>query len=198
MKRKTASKRQDPLPALVVTGPATTLTGRGWRDRLWATSHARFRDGWMDRKGGAHDDGGGAGGVADGAGEGMTPTRAGHHRHAFCGRFCVPSWLHEQFVEQLGDKADAFDVCAWYVTRDRQRGDEQTVVAEPLGWWRNAFAAELRARGYLSPRPRRQTVPPASHRSPTGIVYPCPHGPSCASTWACGQRQLREQCEATP
>lgn len=78
--------------------------------------------------------------------------KRGHHGHTYCGGLCVPHFLHEQFAEQLGPRVNEFDLLAWYPRRDAQRKLEMIVIEEPLTWWRDAFKAELGARGWIQPR----------------------------------------------
>ncbi len=49
------------------------------------------------------------------------------------------------------------DLLAWYPKRDAARRLEGVVIEDPLTWWREAFIAEIRFRGWSSPakpRPR--------------------------------------------
>lgn len=124
-----------------------------------------------------------------------------HRGHAFCGSLCVPHFLFDEFQQCLGPRAEEFDLLSWMVNRDKMREHEQGVVEEPLTWWRDAFKAELRARGWTSPKPKPspiapRTVSPAAPRvTPQGYRYPCFHSPPCPNTWSCCQRQREDQDE---
>jgi hypothetical protein len=115
-----------------------------------------------------------------------------HHHHAYCGDLCVPMFLHEEFNGQLGTRAGEFDLLSWYPKRDSDRQFEQIVVEEPLTWWREAFRAELRARGWVKPRPAVTPAKPSYHPMVLG-AWRCPHTPRCANTTACIAQYLQEQ-----
>lgn len=89
----------------------------------------------------------------------MKKQAKGHHGHTYCGGLCVPHFLHEQFEEQLGPKAQEFDLLAWYPKRDAQRKREMIVIEEPLTWWREALRAEMAFRGWIQPQKRKELPP---------------------------------------
>lgn len=69
-----------------------------------------------------------------------------HGQHAWCSLprdgFCVPRWLHAEFVGKRGGEPFEGEVRAWYPTvLARYAG--QPVGDRPVDFWRNAFAAWL-------------------------------------------------------
>ena len=55
-------------------------------------------------------------------------------------------WMLEDFIAQLGDRADDFDLDAWVHRVD----DEETRVLADVNWgayWKRAFTEEVRRRG---------------------------------------------------
>lgn len=114
---------------------------------------------------------------------------AGHRRHAYCPPpgsegFCVPEFLHGEFVAQLGHHADSFDLLRWYVDTDQVRRDQGIAVDSPLDWWRSELRRALRERGLTKPPAR--AIP--SHR-PAYVPFECPHEPKCTEgRWRCEQK----------
>jgi hypothetical protein len=109
---------------------------------------------------------------------------------------CMPTFLYQELQECLGSRAEEFDLLVWVTKRDAQRALEGDVTTDAVTWWREAFRAELAARGWTKPKKYRaaNSAPPMTPiKSTAGITWPCPHDPPCVSTWYCGKRQLQEQ-----
>ena len=109
----------------------------------------------------------------------------GHRNHVYCpngkGRFCLPEFLHREFVAMLGAHADAFDVTRWYREVDERSAAEGAAVADPMRFRRTRFRDELVTRALVAPTPG----PPATaderrkadfHARRTGG---CRHSPLC-------------------
>jgi uncharacterized protein YdaU (DUF1376 family) len=109
---------------------------------------------------------------------------AGHRKHAYCGaRFCVPSFLHEQFDKQLGSKGtDRFDLLAWYPALDTASADP--IAGEVLDWLRRAFADESK---------RRLGAPSHALGATPGAAFECRHTPRHFSRNECRIASMREE-----
>jgi hypothetical protein len=70
-------------------------------------------------------------------------SRSEHRSHAFCGRICVPAFLHREFVRLRGDDEAAANTAlrAWY--RKVDDGLQGKAVSEPDGlkFWRGEYKA---------------------------------------------------------
>lgn len=70
---------------------------------------------------------------------------AEHREHAACGRACVPSFLHRQFLTALGgDESVAYSrLLAWYSAVEDSFGPNDPVPADVLKFWRKRFDVEF-------------------------------------------------------
>lgn len=88
----------------------------------------------------------------------VSPTRAGrgigagvmagglpreHLRHAFCGRKCVPYFLHGEFVQSVGGADPDAAVRQFYADVLERIPDDQPIGDEPVKFWRAQFAARF-------------------------------------------------------
>lgn len=127
----------------------------------------------------------------------------GHRNHVYCpdgkGRFCVPEFLHHEFIAMLGTHADTFDLTRWYREVDEHAADEGAPVSDPLRFWRARFRDDLVVRGFVPPKPG----PPATadelrkaghHARQTGG---CRHAPLCEDGPAHRRRLINAWREGT-
>jgi 5-methylcytosine-specific restriction endonuclease McrA len=86
-----------------------------------------------------------------------------HLRHAWCGRICVPDFLHDQFRRALGAEEDTADTRlrgrgtrqerGWYAETLTSLTETEPIEPDPVKFWRARFAAAFptsaprRARG---------------------------------------------------
>jgi hypothetical protein len=79
----------------------------------------------------------------------VAPTRdPDHAAHAWCGRICVPKFLHKQFKRALGGQVTkrAARMRAFYAETIAAIPTMQPIGAEPVKFWRAAFAARFERR----------------------------------------------------
>jgi hypothetical protein len=77
-----------------------------------------------------------------------------HRQHAHCGRVCVPSFLHGEFVRRIGgDDSDAA-VRQFYRDVLERIPDSQPIGDEPVKFWRGQFQARF---GSQAPSPPGKT-----------------------------------------
>jgi hypothetical protein len=119
--------------------------------------------------------------------------RKGHRGHAYCGRLCLPHFLYDEFQSCLGPKAEEFDLLVWVTKQDAQFFKDFGLIAEPLTAWREAFRAELMARGWFTPTRQK---PPLTRLMPSAaprvVEETCPHTPPCHHAMACDVKQRIE------
>lgn len=99
-----------------------------------------------------------------------------HVAHSWCGRICVPRFLHKQFRDALGGPVSkrASRLRTFYAETLAAIPAVQPIGDEPVKFWRGAFAARFTT---VAPaRPRRVDI--ASDRV-------CPHQPTCTNTPDC-------------
>ena len=131
----------------------------------------------------------------------MKVPKISHRSCAACleSGLCIPLKLQEQLEAMLGEKVKDFDLPAFYRAADAERVRNRWVIDGVWQFILEAFRAEMRARGWSTPRwQRTPKAPPEefSRVTPKGVRYPCPHAPPCISTWACGKKQLTERADA--
>lgn len=66
-----------------------------------------------------------------------------HLRHAFCGRKCVPDFLHGEFVQSIGGADPDAAVRRFYAEVMERIPDDQPIGDEPLKFWRTQFTARF-------------------------------------------------------
>lgn len=131
-----------------------------------------------------------AGPTSSGALGGMLPRD--HLKHSWCGRKCVPEFLHLEFCRALGGELGAANdtlrgadrMSGWYLDVERRLGDKPN-GDEPLKFWRAQFAAQ-----WPGEQPKR--APAVSLVCPD--MPPCPMGTTAhecqkRTTLAAGRRQ---------
>ena len=122
--------------------------------------------------------------------------RVPHHGCAAClaSGLCIPRALEEQLEAMLGARAPEFDFQRFYEQADTERLRNRWVIDSVWQFIREAFKVEMALRGWSQPRPRYGHSGQSVVKQGTlGIVTPCPHAPSCPTTWACGKKQLAER-----
>jgi hypothetical protein len=107
-----------------------------------------------------------------------------HTAHAWCGRICVPKFLHRSLKQALGGpiKWRAKRLRAFYAETLAAIAAAQPIGQEPVKFWRAAFAARFGT-----------PAPAVGRRDITGSV--CGHEPRCDRTQDCINRTLREARE---
>ena len=110
-----------------------------------------------------------------------------HDAHAWCGRVCVPKFLHKQLKRALGGAVTkrAARMRAFYSETIDAIPSVQPIGDEPVKFWRKAFARRFSTAAHdRAPRPRPDI--------PT--TRDCPHSPPCAAgdTDACVDRIMAE------
>jgi hypothetical protein len=115
------------------------------------------------------------------------PRSTDHDAHAWCGRICVPKFLHRQFKKALGGpvRRRPERMRAFYVETLDAIPTARPIGDEPVKFWRAAFSARF---GQVMPERRRPVV------DVSGAVV-CPHHPQCATRHACIDRTLAEARE---
>jgi hypothetical protein len=105
-----------------------------------------------------------------------------HDAHAWCGRICVPKFLHKQFKKALGGpvKYRPKRMRAFYFETLTAIPSAKPIGEEPVKFWRGAFA--MRFSG-VTPK-----------KGPTAGISGsvCPHVPMCSRTSDCIARILAE------
>jgi hypothetical protein len=83
-----------------------------------------------------------------------------HRRHAWCGRKCVPDFLHGEFLRSIGgDEAKARKTLeAFYERAIADIPDDQPIADEPLRFWRAKFAAAFGQSQSTGSRHRSRTT----------------------------------------
>jgi len=66
-----------------------------------------------------------------------------HLKHAFCGRKCVPDFLHGEFVQSVGGADPDGTVRQFYADVMDGIPDDQPIGEEPLKFWRMQFRARF-------------------------------------------------------
>ncbi len=66
-----------------------------------------------------------------------------HLRHAYCGRKCVPDFLHGEFVQSVGGADPNAAVRQFYADVIDGIPDDQPIGDEPVKFWRAQFAARF-------------------------------------------------------
>jgi len=92
----------------------------------------------------------------------VAPTRhPDHAAHAWCGRVCVPKFLHKEFRRALGGPVTKRParLRAFYAETLSAIPTATPIGAEPLKFWRSAFAA--RFGGHSQARPHIASAPAA-------------------------------------
>ena len=89
-----------------------------------------------------------------------------HLRHAWCGRVCVPDFLHAEFTGKLtGDPgqldAAAQQLRAWYAATLDAIPLSQRIGDEPVKFWRQHFAAWQPSAAPVSQRDGATRRPPS-------------------------------------
>ena len=115
-----------------------------------------------------------------------------HLSHAWCGRVCVPAFLHQQFVAGLGtDDADSTLRAFYGSTLDAISGP---IAPDPVKFWRERVAAKWPAPSVTPPKP----VGPAANVPapfPSGWAAECNrlHGNECENYKAHAARLASEK-----
>lgn len=113
--------------------------------------------------------------------EDPAPPRLAHPWHAWCGRVCVPTGLHQEF-QRKGH--DAVWLLAFYTRTCRAIPVGAKILVNDFTFWRTALKAELASATPTVTTPRRR--PDILNRRP------CPHEPACLDGAACVDRQMAE------
>ncbi len=119
----------------------------------------------------------------------VAPTRRpGHEAHAWCGRICVPKFLHKQFKQALGGPVSkrAARMRTFYAETIAAMPVAHPIGEEPVRFWRRAFAGRF---GGVAPS--RETRRSASGYPSDGRGN-CPHEPMCARARECTERTIAE------
>lgn len=66
-----------------------------------------------------------------------------HVRHAFCGRKCVPDFLHGELRQSIGGADPDAAIRQFYADVMASIPDDQPIGEEPLKFWRTQFAARF-------------------------------------------------------
>ncbi len=111
-----------------------------------------------------------------------------HEAHAWCGRICVPKFLHKQFKQALGGPVSkrAARMRTFYAETIAAMSPAQPIGEEPVRFWRRAFAVRF---GGVAPS--RETRRSASGYPSDGRGN-CPHEPMCARARECTARTIAE------
>jgi hypothetical protein len=112
---------------------ARMATANGSRLTATANGSARFR----------------GNGLGSGVMAGALPRE--HLRHSFCGRVCVPEFLHGEFRQKLGGEPDSADhrLRAFYELALSEIPNETPIGDDPIKFWRAHFAAAF---GSVAPK----------------------------------------------
>jgi hypothetical protein len=119
----------------------------------------------------------------------VPPRGAEHRAHAWCGRKCVPKFLHREFIQSIGGTVASRPkrLRAFYATTIGSIPKTEPIGEPPVPFWRTAFAVAFQTMGQgrrgAPPDPRRRGTPPPSRNQ-------CPHTPTCVSVDACIDRQV--------
>jgi hypothetical protein len=91
-----------------------------------------------------------------------------HAAHAWCGRICVPRFLHKQFKKALGGQVTkrAERMRAFYAETLDAIPAARPIGEEPVKFWRAAFAAR-----YGGAAPRRVDARPAALDHSNAVVW---------------------------
>ena len=110
-----------------------------------------------------------------------------HAAHAWCGRLCVPKFLHKQFKQALGGQITkrAERLRAFYAETLDAIPTLRDIGDEPLKFWRTAFAERF-GRVALGQAPARHQQAPEYH------PWLCPHTPRCPHRVACAVVSARK------
>jgi hypothetical protein len=67
----------------------------------------------------------------------------GHKSHAWCGRVCVPDFLHKEFLRQLGGDVAAAEARLFELFKRTLAAipDDVPIPETPVKFWRRAFTA---------------------------------------------------------
>lgn len=112
------------------------------------------------------------------------PPDRDHGAHAWCGRICVPKFLHRQFKQALGGPVTkrATRLRMFYAACLDALSPSAAIDPDPVRFWRAAFTAR-----FSQPRP------PAMRYEGTGShATICTHDPLCMSRHACIERTLAD------
>jgi hypothetical protein len=115
----------------------------------------------------------------------VAPTRDPDHvAHAWCGRICVPKFLHKQFKRALGGQVTkrAARLRTFYAETLAAIPAARPIDPDPVKFWRPAFAAKY-SRSEPAPVTRRPGVRGGN----------CPHDPICDSPGGCFQRVITDR-----
>lgn len=106
-----------------------------------------------------------------------------HVAHSWCGRICVPRFLHKQLRDALGGPVSkrASRLRAFYTETLAAIPSVQPIGDAPVTFWRAAFAARFTTAAPA--RPRRVDIPSDSV---------CRHAPMCETRHACIDRMLAD------
>jgi len=99
-----------------------------------------------------------------------------HQAHAWCGRICVPKFLHKQFKKALGGPVmkRAARLRAFYAETIAAIARTQPIGDAPVTFWRRAFAARFQS-----------AAPDARVRASLFVEWDCPHDPPCGNRATC-------------
>lgn len=106
-----------------------------------------------------------------------------HAAHAWCGRICVPKFLHKQFKKALGGPVmkRAARLRAFYAETIAAIASTQPIGDEPVKFWRRAFAARFQF-----------AAPDARVRVSLFVEWDCPHDPPCGNRATCAVVSARK------
>ena len=115
----------------------------------------------------------------------------GHAQHVVCGRKCVPTFLHEEFLASLGGDATTADarLRAWYQDTLAAIPDDQPIGDSPAKFWRAHFAAWQPSVVPVTPTPKERN----EFRDYMRRVMYCPHTPPCEDAETCLGRWVRRR-----
>lgn len=95
-----------------------------------------------------------------------------HVRHAYCGRKCVPDFLHGEFVQSVGGPDPDATVRQFYAAVMAAIPDDTPIGDDPLKFWRAHFAAAFPSAAPAVDRPghaRRASHTPADVDKYAGV-----------------------------
>ena len=110
-----------------------------------------------------------------------------HHGHAYCptprsAGFCIPQFLHDDFVMMLGRHAQDFDLMDWYPSVGREAALNGSPILNINKWLRGRLKAEMLQRHLVEPDPGQRASAAEQKRAEyhTKQTGGCRHEPGCA------------------
>lgn len=111
-----------------------------------------------------------------------------HLRHVFCGRRCVPEFLHAELKAGIGGDPERAEtrLQVFYAAVEAGIPADAVVSDEPVKFWRAKFAAAF-------PSEPQAPATPAWKTQPTHYpAFDCPHLPPCGARHTCALKTARE------